>query len=196
MIVGLTGNMGSGKSTVGRLLAHDPVFQVISTDEVAHKVLDSDDYCREFVRDHFGEEYLLPQGIDRKKLGKLVFNEPKELYKLETFMLPWVFAELQNMYLVDKINVVESAILFEKFLHPTCNRIVIVTSNHMQNNWEQTAYSPEEIASRLKLQSHIPLENKITWSDYVLQNDYSLDILEMQVKHLAKWLKACWKWRN
>lgn len=94
MIVGLTGGIGSGKSTVGKLFARLGV-PVISADEIAHELLKHNHAVYQAVKNRFGKELLdQDQQIDRRKLRNMIFSNPAEKLWLEDLMHPLIKAEI------------------------------------------------------------------------------------------------------
>lgn len=94
MIVGLTGGIGSGKSTVGKLFARLGV-PVISADEIAHELLKHNHAVYQAVKNRFGEELLDQDNqIDRRKLRNVIFSNPAEKLWLEDLMHPLIKEEI------------------------------------------------------------------------------------------------------
>lgn len=89
-VIGITGTIGSGKSTVGRIL-HDLGVPVIDTDKLAHHLLTEDTPTRKAVLERFGKHVQAPDGaIDRQKLGDIVFGDPEARRDLEAIVHPAV----------------------------------------------------------------------------------------------------------
>ena len=100
--VGLTGGIGCGKTTVGKLFA-DLNVAIIDADEIAHELVRQGQPALLDIRTAFGNDVLNPDGsLNRKQLRDIVFADPERKKKLETIMHPRVFAEMQDM--VDQLN--------------------------------------------------------------------------------------------
>ena len=100
--VGLTGGIGCGKTTVGKLFA-DLNVAIIDADEIAHDLVRQGQPALLEIRTAFGDHVLNPDGsLNRKQLRDIVFADPERKKKLETIMHPRVFAEMQDM--VDQLH--------------------------------------------------------------------------------------------
>lgn len=98
LVIGLTGGIASGKSLVARELAKKPGVAVVDVDKLAWQVYRPGSHTyRKLVR-HFGKEILRPDGqIDRKRLGEIVFRDPRELQFVDETVHPAVTAELRKL---------------------------------------------------------------------------------------------------
>lgn len=192
--IGLTGGIGSGKSTVAKLLQTFGEV-VIDADELAKQVLKVGEPGYQKVIQKFGSSILgTGQEIDRTKLALRVFSSPADLLDLEQIIHP----EVQNKVLSEKENFMKLGykrcfydvpLLFEKKLEGQFDAIVLVYSsllNRKQRIQKRNNWSSQEIEQRINAQ--IPLEEKIALSDFVIHNDKDLTSLEDEVKRLFYFL--------
>lgn len=130
MVIGLTGQTGSGKSTVARLLG----FESINADEVAHEVL-LDPRVKNELCGRFGQDILDDNGeINRGELAKKAFANPNSLAMLGTITHPAIIKEiLDRIELLEgrgeKIILLDAPTLFESGAHKMCSKIIFVTAD-------------------------------------------------------------------
>ena len=192
--VGLTGGLGTGKSTVSRLLLSHGI-PVVDADAMARQVLEIHGPAYGPVVQCFGPEILQPnKEIDRKRLAARVFGHPAELEKLERIIHPFVQAEVkrQRQWLADQKTpgaVYDVPLLFEKGLEKQFDAIIVVTAREAQQVERvkaRNSWTDEEIQKRLR--SQIPLNDKVARADFVVQNDADLPTLEKKVATLVEML--------
>ena len=129
-VIGLTGGIGSGKTTLLRWFETQniPCFE---SDDVAKTLLNSS--LKSFVSKAFGNNIYNSSGIlDRKKLAALVFNDPKDLAKLNAIVHPAVekaFEDFKQKHKKDSIIIKEAAILFESGGYENCDAIILVIAS-------------------------------------------------------------------
>lgn len=196
LLVGLTGGMGSGKSTAGDLL-----------EELGARVIDADEICRSLVEpgkkalneiaEIFGDEILLPdRSLDRKKLANIIFNNADKKKALEGILHPKVFAEEQRIYEEirrdDKnaVVAVSAPLLIESGNHKQMDKVVVVACEEniqVERIVNKGVFSREEATKRIK--SQMRLKEKMKSADYILENDSTLEELRLQVEKLYRELK-------
>lgn len=131
VIIGITGGVGSGKSVVMDILKEDYGAAIILADNVGHEVMAKDGAAYPAIKEHFGTGILdgMTGEIDRKKLGAYVFNNKKELQKLNSIIHPAVKKEImeriQNIRQKepDKLIAIEAALLLEDNYDEICDVI-------------------------------------------------------------------------
>lgn len=184
--VGLTGGLGSGKSTVASIL-RTKGWPVIDADQIARQVLDPGTEGLTKVLQVFGPDLLLPNGeLNRAELGRRVFGFPEKLLKLESIIHPRVQAEVQKQkqqlsQLGFKMAFYDVPLLFEKKLSGF-DAVVVVNAPPdvvRERLRKRNGWSEEEIDARLGAQ--IPLTKKTASADHVIQNTGSLHDLEAEV---------------
>jgi len=189
-VIGLTGGIGSGKSTVSQFLAELGAV-IIDADKVGHEVFKPDtDAWREVVA-AFGTEIVKPSGdIDRKKLGKIVFGKPKALARLNKIMHPRIYAQVKAK--VEeyrrrgvKVVVLEVPLLVEADWASLVNEVwvtVAMESTVVRRLKEKVGLSEPEILARIR--SQLPSAERIKHADVVIDTDCDLDELKEKVKRL------------
>lgn len=189
VIIGLTGNIGTGKSTVLAYLAGKGAL-VIDADKLAHRAIEPGMPGHAAVAAAFGPEVVQADGsIDRAALGRIVFSSAARLAELEAIVHPAVFALAREVIAASDapVAVVEAIKLLEAGnLRRLCQEIWVVTSLpavQMRRLMESRGMSAEEAQRRMAAQS--PQEEKVRQATRVIANDGSLDEL-----HAA--LDAAW----
>lgn len=187
--LGITGGIGSGKSTLCKVLEKLGI-PVYYADEEAKMILDSSSIQKKIINS-FGKNVLDDGGkLDRKKLAALVFSENKKLEKLNSLIHPavakhyaaWVKSKSKN-----KIVAKEAAILFESGSYKQMDKIVCVYAPkelRIKRAMERGNATREEILNRIKKQ--IPEKEKMRRSDFVIYNDEKKMMLPQVLKLLKK----------
>jgi len=198
-VIGLTGGIGSGKSTVSRFLAELGVV-VINTDKVGHKLFKPDTEAWREVVAVFGRQILTRQGeVDRDKLGKIVFGNPEALDRLNNITHPrihaWVKAEIEEYRRQGvKLLVLELPLLFEVPLSLRAGEPSL--SDELDEVWvtvapeaavlkrlkERGGISEEQIMARIR--SQLSSEERTKHADVVIDTDCSLDELRTKLREL------------
>jgi len=171
--IGLTGNIGSGKSTVARIFESlgVPVFHA---DEVAKKLLLQEEVSKDILN-KFGKDVFTNNLPDKKKLASLVFNDTEALSYLNSVIHPRVRHELKEWF-EDHSNypyaIQEAAILFESGFEKEVDFIVFVSAPvelSIKRVVERDGLKTADVEKRLTHQW--PQDKKIGLSDFVIQND-------------------------
>jgi dephospho-CoA kinase len=161
LTVGLTGGIGSGKSTVAKILAElgAPSFDA---DKVGHEIYRPDGPAYHEVIAAFGSAVVAPDGtIDRKKLGPIVFADPAQLRRLESIVHPRMFERMRGMVAemraqgVSAPIVIEAAILIEAHWQPLFDEIWLVVAPRekvIERVEAERGLKPEQTEARIKAQ--------------------------------------------
>ncbi|MES2767978.1 MAG: dephospho-CoA kinase [Bdellovibrionota bacterium] len=193
--IGLTGGMGTGKSTVSMII-QTLGYNVLNADKSAHEALKKTSSIFPEILRIFSDKILGPDGeIDRRKLGSIVFADKFMLEKLEAITHPFIQDQTQKEREALAAKGVEMAfydipLLFEKKLQKRFDKIVVVTcgkETQIQRAMERTKLSREEIRQRLANQ--MAMETKAKMANYVIRNDGSMEELKMKVQDLILQLK-------
>ena len=184
MVIGLTGGIGCGKSAAAACFAEFG-FNVVDADLLARQVLQSSE-CVRALRARWGDACLGPDGSpDRRWIAAKVFAEPAELAFLEAQTHPEV-ARLRRVAVADPSvrHVVEIPLLFEKNLTDGFALIVCVACSETARRERllKKGLTLEEITRRID--SQMPLEEKVRRANVVIWNDGSLAFLKDQVAAL------------
>ena len=191
--VGLTGGIGSGKSTVARLFQERGAY-IIDIDTIAHLVERPDGMAWHKIVEYFGRKILNKNDtIDREKLGGIVFRDSKKLEKLNSIVHPAVFDEWRRRRGdigskdEDAIIISDIPLLIEVGWHRAVDIVILVyTSPDVQAEriMERNGYSCEEAADRLR--SQMPMDEKIPFADFVINNEGALGETEAIVDGIWK----------
>lgn len=189
-IIGLTGNIATGKSTVCAILEQLGA-RVVDADKVAHVVLKRGSPAWRSVVDAFGYDILQADGnVDRRKLGAVVFNDAAKLRTLEQITHPAVGTELALMVRDalnapgsdDRVLVVEAVKLYEAGMHEFMDALWVVTaprSEQRRRLMQDRGMNETEAGARLAAQPS--LDAKLARADVVIDNGASIEETRVQV---------------
>ncbi|MEE1885233.1 dephospho-CoA kinase [Pedobacter flavus] len=174
--IGITGGIGSGKSTACKVfeILGIPVFYA---DDVAKQIMVIDPLLKSQVKDTFGvESYLEDGSVNRKYLAQIVFNNEQELQKLNKLVHPAVFRAFDNwaLGLTSKAPylVKEAALLFESDSYKMCDQNILVTAPlevKINRVMQRDHVSREEVEARMSKQWTD--EEKIKLANFIIYND-------------------------
>lgn len=171
-IIGLTGGIGSGKSSIAKHIESLGI-PVYIADTEAKKILDTADVIAKVIA-LFGDDVLENGKIDRKKIAALVFQDPEKLKKYNAIIHPEVYLHFQNwvkQHTNYPLVVKEAAILFESGSYKDCDKIILVTApkeNRIQRVMKRDAVTREAVEQRMSHQWDD--ETKKSMSDFVIEN--------------------------
>lgn len=188
----ITGNTGSGKSTVAELLKKHGI-PIVDADAIAHKVISMPE-IRERIKAEFGAGFVTGEGlVDRKRLGREVFSDPVSLRKLNAIMRPRI-AFLVGKAMdeaVGEVVAVDGALVFEYGLEGLFDHVVMVVSDTQEmvrRSAKKTGYSEDDVQKILSAQMSQEEKAKKAW--FVIENRGSLEELEKQVDALVERLRS------
>lgn len=194
--IGLTGGIGSGKSTVAKLLRARG-FVVVDADQVAHDVVQKGTPGLQAVLAAFGPEYLRADGeLDRARLGKWVFGRPQELLKLEALLHPLIQNEVQRQKAAAAQTGAAFAfydvpLLYEKKLEPHFDAVVVVWSEeHQQLSRAVARGAHDEPEVRRRMSAQKSLHEKRGLAHFVVDNSGSAEALAQEVDDLIARLQV------
>ena len=170
--VGLTGGIGSGKSTIAAYFKKRGVPVYIADDE-AKKIMNDPEVVKK-VQSVFEENIIENKQLNRKKIAELVFSSPEQLKKLNSIVHPEVkkhFLDWVKKHEKHPFVIKEAAILFESGTYKDCDKIILVTAPEalkIARVMKRDNVSREQVLERMKNQWSD--EKKIPLSDYVIQN--------------------------
>ena len=196
LVVALTGQSGSGKSQVGRILASRGV-PVVDSDRTARDVVQPGTPCLAALAAEFSDDILLPDGsLDRKKLGALCFADDRRRRRLNEITHPHILAALKADFERlgregHRLVVVEAPALFESGLDRLCGRIVLVTAPHDDKLGRIVARdSLTREGAVQRLAGQYPEVETAKRADYILDNSGTLEELEDAADTLLRQLSA------
>ncbi len=185
LVIGITGGIGSGKSTLSNLLRAEG-YSVYDSDLEARRLQNEHSLMKKKMIDLFGKEIYTEQGLNRPALGKLVFGKPELLTKLNAIVHPFVMADFENWVLnryPKKILFIESAILYESGFNKLVNKVVLITANkdlRIQRVVKRDGISHEQVLARMSNQ--LPEEQKQQLADFVIHSDDNKPLLNKMKK--------------
>ncbi len=178
MIIGLTGGIGSGKTTVAKMFSSFSNVEVYIADKEAKKLMNTSIIIKEQLISEFGSESFIDNKLNRNHISNIVFNNKNKLHTLNSIVHPVVRKHFQDFVIKHQNKsyiVYEAAILFESKADVFCDKVISVFSeknNRIERVMKRDSISELEVKSRMNNQWK---ENKkILLSNYVIYN------LEMQ----------------
>ncbi|MEK4486707.1 dephospho-CoA kinase [Psychrobacillus sp. FSL H8-0484] len=190
MIIGLTGSIASGKSTVSDMLKALN-YPIIDADVVARVVVEKGTKTLETIKEVFGEEVISEDGsLNREKLGTIIFSTPQKRKQLNDIIHPAIRVEMirQKEELLKDGHptiVMDIPLLFESKLQSYVDKILVVTvteETQLHRLMARNNYSLEEAKARI--QSQLPLSIKEKGADAVIYNNETLQSTEEQLKKI------------
>ena len=202
MVIGITGNFGTGKSTVACMFKQLGA-RLIDADKIAHQLLKDKGRTYEKVIACFGQGIIsAPSGnISRKKLADIVFNNPEALKRLNSIMHPAIVKAIQQKISQSsdsQILVVDAALLIEwvissayhrhykriKDLVPWIDKLIIVTARLQTRalRLKKQGWTINQIEKRLRFQ--LPDNKKSRFADFVIDNNGSRRQTEKQAREI------------
>ncbi|KAF8065334.1 dephospho-CoA kinase-domain-containing protein [Lyophyllum atratum] len=187
LVIGLTGGIATGKSTVSRILK-DKKIPVVDADVLARQVVEPGTTGLKKIVKEFGSEILLPDGtLDRKKLGTVVFNDEEKRKKLNAIVHPAVqwamFMKVIGLWVnSEKYCVLDVPLLIEGGLWKWVGKVVVVYCSpdiQLQRLMSRDSSIREEASARLN--SQLPIAEKVAYADVVIDNSGTPQELKAQV---------------
>ncbi|KNB73377.1 dephospho-CoA kinase [Brevibacillus reuszeri] len=196
MILGLTGGIATGKSTVTAMLRERGI-PVIDADQIAREVVEPGKPAYEAIVRHFGRDILLEDGqIDRKKLGEVVFSDESERQKLNAIVHPEVRRVMRQEAEAAEANgeqivFMDIPLLYESKLQYLVEKIVVVYAPgdmQLARMMERDELDEEQAKKRLRAQ--FPIDQKKLEADFLIDNSQSREETQRQVEDLLTVIRA------
>ncbi|EGL82126.1 Dephospho-CoA kinase [Caldalkalibacillus thermarum TA2.A1] len=192
MVIGLTGGIASGKSTVSRML-DDLGAVIIDADKIAREVVEPGQAAWQKIKETFGEDVLQPDGrLDRAKLAEIIFRDQEQRRKLNSIVHPEIRKQMlkrkeEALQQGEELIVLDIPLLFESKLEHMVDKILVV-------------YVPEEVQIRRlmerdkidrkyaiqKIESQMPLETKKEMGHAYIDNSGTREETRRQLLHILK----------
>jgi dephospho-CoA kinase len=195
-LVGLTGGIASGKSTVAKILEHLGAA-IVNADVLAREVVEPDQEAWKDIVARFGPDVLQPdQTLDRQKLRTVIFNDPDARKELEAIIHPRVRALAEQRIREHgaagfAIVVYEVPLLFEAKIHEWLRPVILVACDidTQRRRLEQRDQIDTAAAQKI-IDAQMSLAEKRRLADYVIENNGSLSDLERQVREVLAKIQA------
>ena len=196
LIVGLTGGIASGKSTIAYMFKKEGAY-VIDIDLISREVVEPEKPAWQEIINVFGKEILNDdRTINRKKLGEIIFSDAEKRKKLEEIVHPKINEEkikkIKEIENIDKqaIVIVDIPLLIETNKHSTVDKIVLVyvsPQKQVERLMKRDGFSLEEVQKRLA--SQLPIEDKTKYAHYIINYEETLEQVQKKVKEIFRKLK-------
>lgn len=186
MIVGLTGGIGSGKSTVLKEFQKIGNITVYNADVEAKKIMTTSIRVRIEIMKEFGENSYVDDQLNRSHISRIVFSDKKKLSKLNAIVHPEVFKHFKNFVLANNNKeyiLYENAILFENNSDSLCDSIITVVADEntrIQRVVSRDGVSELEVKSRI--QNQWKDSKKILLSNYIIKNNNNNNLQTQTVR--------------
>lgn len=194
MIIGLTGSIASGKSTVANMLK-EYGFPIVDADLVARQVVEPGSETLQKIADVFGPEVITPEGaMDRAKVGSIIFHDESKRKVLNDIIHPAIRAEMlrqrdEHVANGAKTVIMDIPLLFESKLQHYVEKILVVSVNEetqLKRLIERNRLNEEDAKARIS--SQLPLSIKEQGADAVINNNGSIEETRQQLEDiLNKW---------
>jgi len=196
-IIGLSGGIGSGKSTVAKILV-DSGAVVIDADQVVREVQQPGSPGLEEIVESFGRDILLPDGnLDRKALGDVVFRDPEALVRLNQIIHPKVSAEMARRLMEaletqPALVVLDIPLLFEgkksgkgtASVIPFDATVLVWVPADLQVERQMARDACDEGEARRRMAAQLPIDEKRKLADFIIDNAGTLEETRKQVEEL------------
>ncbi|MEI6753126.1 MAG: dephospho-CoA kinase [Paludibacter sp.] len=190
LIIGITGGIGSGKTTLSDHLRREG-YSVYDSDKEARRLQNEHPVIRQKLTDLFGSEIYTFEGLNRRVLADIVFGNQELLLKLNNIVHPVIredFRKWIDKCVNEQFVFVESAILFESGFIKLVDKVVLMTASEelrMHRVMKRDGSTPEQVKARMSNQ--LDDKDKIPFADYVIHTDDNLPMID-KMKRLLKQL--------
>ncbi|WP_394157516.1 dephospho-CoA kinase [Bacillus altitudinis] len=190
LVIGLTGGIASGKSTVSQMIKEKGI-RVVDADIIAKEAVSKGSAALHQIVQTFGEEVLLPNGeLNRQQLGAIIFSDEEKRKKLNAIVHPEVRKEMleqrdEGVSNNETFVVLDIPLLFESKLEGLVDRIIVVYTTpdlQLSRLMNRNDLSEEEALNRIHSQQ--PLEEKCQKADRVIENTKDLAFIRKQLENI------------
>lgn len=200
LLVGLTGGIASGKSTVSDMLEKLGVV-IIDFDLIARRVVGPGTPALKAIVNYFGKHILTKEGtLDREKLSKIVFQDSKKRKSLESFTHPLIYQEFfKQMETIaekdpDAVILVSIPLLIEQNLQYAFDNLILVyvpQKTQIERLVQRDDISTTEASNILK--SQLPIDEKVNFANFIINNENTIEETKKQVNRVWGELKKIQK---
>ncbi len=183
MIIGITGNSGSGKSEIAKILAKKIKAEIIDADKVVKEMTNTETEYLKKIIELFGNEILIENNINRKKLADIIYNNEEKRKQLNNLTYYYVVNEIKNQ--INKIKlkyiIIDAPLLFESGLDKICEITISVIAKQ--------DIKIDRICKRDKLEKQIAIkrlniqkkdEYYKSKSDYIIENNGKIEEVNLE----------------
>lgn len=188
MILGLTGGIGTGKSTVAEIFREKGV-PIVCADEIAKKIIDSEKIQNQ-IFEIFGKNVFSEDRLDRKKLREIVFRDAESVEKLNNITHPAIIEEIKFQISKKKRNqllIVDIPLLFEGNYGFLVEKVLLISAEksiQIERTSKRDSVSEENVLNIINNQMN--LEDKKKRSDYIIENNGTIEELRIKIDKLIK----------
>lgn len=189
MILGLTGGIAAGKSTVSNYLKNKGI-PIVDADKISHKVLGKNKPCTKQVMKAFGEEFFIDGRLDRQKLGRHCFENKERTALLNSIVHPFIYEEMEKQLAENKdapIVILDAPLLIEAGLYKRCDKVMLVVSSEEQRILraiKRSNLSKLEVQKRMERQ--MTDEERKKYAHYIIDNNGELQQTFNQLNEILK----------
>lgn len=193
--IGLTGGIGTGKSTVSKILSAEG-FKIIDADLVSRDVLEKNPRILDIIRTQFGSGFFDWRGeFRRKEFGNHIFRFPKQRIKYEGIIIPYIKEEIETEFeryekKGEKIVILDAPTLIENNLHLEMDYVILVVADNsvqIQRIISRDKLTKSDVVSRIN--SQMPVEQKKEFANILIDNNGDLIDTQKQVYDLIDFIK-------
>jgi len=196
LLIGLTGGFGSGKTTVARMFHYMGAY-IIDADKICHDLMMPGKNVYKRALSCFGKDIVQKRhAIDKIKLSSIVFNNTKKLKMLNNIVHPEVIKEIRNRIKKNKKRrciLVDAPLLIECGLYKEMNVVIVVKTSgdrQIKRLRKKDNIAREDALKRIKTQ--MPFKKKMSFADFIIDNNGSKKKTLVQVKRIWKQLGVCY----
>lgn len=189
MILGLTGGIACGKTTVSKIIKKLGI-KIVDADIIAHEILELPE-IRDEIKKNFGETIIKNNKVQRKELREIVFKDREKLKKLNDIVHPKVIEIFQKEFEENRgrneIVVFDIPLLYEVKLEKLCDKVLVVYSNkNIQiERIKRRDKSSEEMAENV-IKSQMDISEKVKKADYLIENNSTFENLEKNTQEIIE----------
>ncbi|MDR0823279.1 MAG: dephospho-CoA kinase [Endomicrobium sp.] len=188
MILGLTGSIGSGKTQAAKFFKELGAY-IIDADKISRKLTAKGQDSLKEIAEIFGQDILTSKGsLNRKKLGKIIFNNTKAKKALENIIHDKIIAEIRRISAQQCRKsdiIIDAPLLFEIGLDKICDKTIVIwtpLSEQIKRLYKRSKLTRPQIETRIN--SQMPIAQKMQKADFVIDNSKNKIRLKQKVKAL------------
>ena len=189
MILGLTGGIASGKSTVSNYLKLKGI-PVVDLDKISHKVLGKNKPATKKIMKAFGKEFFVDGRLDRQLLGRYCFENKERTGLLNSIVHPFVYEEMEKQLEENKnakLVVLDAPLLIEAELYKRCEKVLLVISSEatrIDRAIKRSNLSKLEVQKRMEQQ--LSDDERKKYANYIIDNEGTIEETLKQIDDILK----------